>query len=353
MQQNVPGPSPLTPNPKWTFDDYKFGRIPIPPYLYPKRMLEFIYGVDFPNPGGGSVNPAPTQTQMLQLDRDSHFLWEGLAVTNTSFFASVGPLDTYWGENVNMLGVDLHIYNLALGTSYSNITTEARNHSGAGYTQHYFVDPVLLGPSEILKLNLGEKQGAYFNNGAGPYRIAMFGRKVYGVTEQEYQMSRKRQWYVYNCGIPYSGIPNSTVFPSDGTEGISRTQIFADSDFLVRRISAVGLLYNIASVAVANGFDMEVLMNIRDTESGRSFFNKKINVRNFAGGRFAPQFGLGAGIYNSFFFQQAAPFTLAVPRLVKRNSILEIRAVVISPVTNPTYTIGPDWLALEGCKIYD
>lgn len=344
MQQNVPGQDGRTPNPKWTFEDYRQGKIPIPPFLYSKRMLEYIYPVSFANPDFPTVKSwlAPTGlSQTLQLEKDSHFLWEG--ITSCVQYKATGAQG---GDSDILLYRDLLISNLSYGDSFSNVSLCVRDQTGAGPNPQYFRDPVLIGPNTILRFQLGTRNGVPYTEGMGPYQFILFGRKVYGVTDEEYRLSRKRQWYSYGCPVGTVVTPANIQMPRDNQEVISYTRMFSDADFVCRRISATEVMLGIANYA-AYVNPVEYIFNIRISSLGRSFFNKKLNIRNVSGGFNNAQF-LAKGVTTQQYYPLASPFILASPLFIPRNSVLELRAE-----SNATATAASGYLSLEGFKIYD
>lgn len=330
MQQNVKGSLKNQPPQGASFADYLQGKLPIPPFLYPKRKMEFMYQYTFTNLPSSGVSG---NDKSVQLDKDAHFLWEGLSVTGL-FPASTQK----WGETTDLIQSNIHIYNLSYGDAFSNIATWIRDVSGPGFNAQYFKDPTLLAPATILRIVFGELGQV---TTAGPIQITLYGRKVYGVTDEEYALSRKRQWFVYNCPIPQTG--TAGVFPVNNAEIISRTQVFSDADFVCRRISAASLYRQILAM-YGNSHPTEVIFNIRLTGTGRSFFNKKINLRTITG-------GFLTALNNTptvAIFSPARPFTMPCPLFIPRNSVLEFRAEQSSATTEMT----GGTVALEGFKVF-
>jgi hypothetical protein len=344
MQQNVAGRDNRTIKPGWTFEDYRNGRIMLPPFLYSRRMMEFFYTVNFPNPlypAAHTFNP-PGLLQTLQLDKDSHFLWEGI----TSQMDYIGIASEVGGDGAQLENQSLAIQNLSYGDYFSSgpqgTAPVLRDFSGSGSNPQYFRDPVLLGPNTILQFNMGAGSALQYVENQGPYRFALYGRKVYGVTDEEYRLSRKRQWFIFTCNVG-TGAPQTV--PANSQEVTSFNRLFSDADFVVRRISGVLLNNEITTYNQTTGAG-ELLMNIRISSLGRSFFSKKLNARTITGGFNAPQFStLGS---SAPYFPSGRPFELSVPLRVPRNSILEVRAE-----WNGASDLSTGFISLEGFKVFD
>jgi len=317
---------------------FKYGGVPLPPWLEKKQQRPYFYGG---NTAGGNTTSnglvttffSPVQT--LQIDRDSHFLCEGIGLTATS--------NPSGSQSANFGGPwTLQVQDLTSNLSWSNLPIPQLDIAGGTSGNFsYFKDPFLIRPSTILRLNTSLR---YVQTNVNSLYYVLYGRKVYDLSLAEEKFFSKRHWYQYAVNLPTTLTHGNVLFTTE-------LQLFSDSDFVLKRISCSEILLAIAQANSAAGNNDDVLLNIRDTSIDRSFFTKKISLRSVGGAWMVP-------IYNNnlnlWLWTNAAPFEFERPIFIKRNSILELTIENPAPSTNLSFsTDNPGTVTFEGIRIFD
>lgn len=319
MQQNVettlPLPSGIPPN----FSDFKWGRVAMLPFLYTKRQRAFGYG--------GTVFPAVGAAltfATLQLDNDSHFLLESIQMWDS------GQLN----DPQRPVGT-VQINDLSYGKSWSNNPIPFMDAVGMGSNPKYLTDPMLLRPNTVLQI------GSNISNNTVYFQLQ--GRKVYNVTDDEWILWNKKQFYSYV-------LSTGGNISSGGATVILTTQVFNEADFLLKRIYANTFVDATYVQSAASSSDVNPIFNVRMTALDKSLQNRQISVLLNAG--FMEGFlNTDTGGGNTFYSKElgnAFPIHPAVK--VPRNSIIEVR--VANP--NLAYVLpGPVYITFEGVHVYD
>jgi hypothetical protein len=132
----------------------------------------------------------------------------------------------------------------------------------------------------------------------------------------------RRDFYAYQA----TAVGVAAVIGTQATDSIA---IEADANFYLTKIAGTGLIADDAPTVAPFGVIPGVSIQINDTGSGRNLFNEAVPLASIAG-------------------QAGLPFTLDYPRLVHRNSTLQ---VTFTQLTDNT-AYSDIFLTLIGFKVY-
>jgi len=289
-------------------NDYLYGRVILPPFCYDAnhRQYPYIYA-STPT----SVTSGTTKLIDIIIEPDAHFLVEGIQIVPSY-------VNTY--ENVY-----LQILDTTTNAPWSNDTVNLRDFSGKGDTQKTLTDPLLVFPSATLRVSLN-------NVGTtATFYIVLFGRKIYGLTNDEAALLMKRQWYQYVMTLPTmtNGQVNQMV----------TLQIFNESDFLIKKMYSTDII-NFVSGATAGSESAEIMMQLKDGASDQNFFSQSLAARLVVGSQYSP--------YNNVSnFTNGSGFFLKKPMFIKRSSSL-----IGTFANRATTTATALKLVFEGIRIF-
>jgi len=329
MQQNV---ETTLPTPKSvirrnaSFNDYKWGKVPIHPLLYTKRQRFFAYGTTIV-PGSSNA----LKTADIAVDKDSHFLCEAIQIYRGG--AGAGGSDII---NILNCGVTYYsIQDLSYDKRWANDTVPIYDGSGLGSNTKYLTDPILVKPSTVLRV--GIDVGAN-----GTFYVGLIGRKIYGVTDDEWGLVNKKQWYSYIMRFP--------TIPKGGAEQIVTTQVFSDADFVLKRLLGSLILGETLLQSVGGGANVNPIFNVRFTAMDKNLQNKKISVLIGTGEMqgFVNSQTFGSDTVYSPSFGE--PVLIMPPLKIPRNTIIEVR------IANPDLNVDlgvPLRMTFEGIHVYD
>lgn len=355
MQQVVQGPN-AAPDQLATYKRYLYGRVSLPPCLYGKDQRPFVYGVTSSPLVGIATNYTYGQAS-IQINNDSYFLVEAINIWPRVTTTSSGDLIQSIPQRSLL---DVQITDQTYGKSWSNSPVNLLDIAGLmGANTKYLKDPFLIAPNTVLQIALRDRLG---NGNTVSFYIGLIGRKVYGLSDAEYRLAQKRQWFQYvmpSLGTTSNGGVVSGNLPKGSAETIQNLQLFSDADFILKKIYASDFFFLIAAVNfTVPSATVDCILNIRNTSKDRSFFSKQISIRSTAGTMqpytFVSVSGIGdfAGtiIGNGFEFRR--------PLFIPRNSILEFRMYnpdAANDLSAAAASITPGQplrLTMEGINIY-
>jgi len=132
----------------------------------------------------------------------------------------------------------------------------------------------------------------------------------------------RRDFYAYQAS--FTGLAGTV-----GTQATDIVSIEADANFYLTKIAGNGLIADDAPTVAPFGVIPAVSVQINDTGSGRNLFNEPVPMAAIAG-------------------QAGLPFVLDYPRLIHRNSTLQVTVSALSD--NATYS--DIFLTFIGFKVY-
>lgn len=131
----------------------------------------------------------------------------------------------------------------------------------------------------------------------------------------------RRDFYAYQAAV-------NTLAGTVGAQLQDIISIEADANFYLTKMAATGLIGDAAPTAAPFGVIPAVSVQINDTGSGRNLFNEPVPLASIGG-------------------QAGLPFVLDYPRLVQRNSTLQVTFANLS-----TQAYSDIFLTLIGFKVY-
>lgn len=314
MAENMPTERPFRER------DYLVGRVKVPPAFYGLETRFYAYGGDSLNNlaspvTNGLILNGTTGTIQIQVDDSSYFLVEGIHILS-SLFTTSQDLTT------------VQITDTTTSRAWSDAPIPLRDIAGKGDCPHYLSDPQLLRPTSTLNVQITNNSGS-----SCFYTVALVGRKIYKMKEELANLMLRRLWFQYtvNFGAILAG--------ALGTK--AQAKIYNESDFIIKRALSQSLI-NQAIGATAGTTSADVMMQWRDTNADRSYFNQKLNSRLLIGS-YQNEILSAANAWSN-----SSPFQLVKPISVRRNCLFEIELDNLAASALTPFTIS-----LEGCRIFD
>lgn len=283
-------------------DAYLKGRLPILPSLRAKPSRPYIYQTS-----QDSLVAGAAATSIVTMDNDAHFLVEAIAA-KTSGLTSVQDK------------VTVQVSDTTSGQPWSNQAVRLRDFAGFGLSPKKLSHPILLRPSTTL-------QAAWTSVASETLSIdlAFIGRKVYGVTEAEEVISKKRLWFQYVMPIVRTSTQRTD----------STLNILNESDFILYELVS-SMLWE--QIVTNSGL---VNLNMRDTSSDRSLSSGLVNACNIFGASAVEKV-----VTNGLYTIAGGGFKLPKPWPIKRN------ATVNFDVQNEASATQTFDLVLQGIRIF-
>lgn len=315
-------------------DDYKAGRVELPAFLTGKKQQPYAY--KFESLMGSTLNSLVIP---IQLDEDSFFWVESI----NGFVSFAGSPGGFFLPNADVTqSFKFLLENVSDSRRYSNDYVQIGDFMGFGPVPKYLDAPLIFAPR--TNLNLYCQQSNFANNRV--VTVSLIGRKIYGMTSEEFVQLRKRQYFQYVLPLPSDLSANS--YAKQNT-----VDIYNDSSFVVRKMLACSVISALSSTSAASGASREVLFNLRSTSDNYSFFNQRLpvrlvcgmNVGQWLGGTTLPSYGIPND------YGPMLPFSLPVPLLLPFNTRLEGTFDNPSPVDFSAVTTYKPSIVLEGYKV--
>lgn len=294
-----------------TAEDYLLGRVKYPSWLASLKQKPYTYNLD------QNITNGATSLFAIQVQADSYFMVESINIIP----AVIGAYESF----------TVQISDTTLSQPWSNVPVPLRDIAGRGDNPKYLPSPNLLRPSSVLNVSIVNSQGSNQQ-----VYVAISGRKIYGLSDDQVRFLTRRMWFQYVLGLP--AISNGV------TSQYSSVNIFNESDFLCKSLSATSVHQFVVNTASAGSVSSEILCQLRDLTSDNSFFASKLPVRLVAGGMWIPYKSGGAS------FTNGQPNVLRRPILIRRNGQVQGEFDNLSG-TSLSANVG--YITLEGIRIFD
>lgn len=304
--------------------EYQSGKVALPSWIESKERKFYLYS------GSKVLTSAPANFQIdIQLDPDSYFLVEGIQMVQSAIGTS--GFAGYYA----IVSPKVQIIDQTFQRPWSSDFVSIYDAAGIGMSPRRLPEPNLLRPSATLTV----KVQPFDPQTASTFFVAVYGRKVYGLTPEEVDFLASRINYQYVLPIP--------TLTTLQTGGIQTVKILDDSEFLWKRTLASSV-YNFLSAPTAafSTVNYDILMNIQDLSTNKTYFSAPTPVWNVAGSYLAQPFG-NRNDTNGVPPPVCRPFNLPRPVRFTKDSIVQ---GTFSNMTGTTAT-GLN-VILEGSRIF-
>lgn len=291
-------------------NDYLYGRVPLPGFCYlkPHIQIPFIYA------NQATISNGVTTEIDIQIQPDAHFLIEGIEIVSSI--------------NGSYENAFVQIKDASTEAPWSTATVNLRDIAGKGDTPKYLSDPVLVFPSSTLQINITNSIGS-----TRTFYVALHGRKIFNLTNDEATFLMRRQWYQYVLTLP--------TMTSGQVSQLATLNLLNDADFLIKKIYSTDIIQFVINTATAGIESAEIMMQLQDGVTNTNFFSQKLAARLVVGSQFDPYNTGGAS------FTNAQGFHLRKPIYMRRN------AQIFGDFDNKSVTTATGLkLTFEGCKIF-
>ena len=301
--------------------DYVLGRIKVPPEVLSLPSRFFVYAADTAQNAtstltNGLITNGASATVQIQVDDSSYFLVEAISI--------ISGLQT-----VSQDLATAQITDTTTARAWSDLVVPLRDLGGKGDAPKYLTDPQLLRPTSTVNVQITNSTGS-----SAAFYVALIGRKIYGMREDLASIMLRRLWFQYVINFS-AGLAASAVATK------ANALIYNESDFMLKRILSQQLI-NAVYGATGGAESQEIMMQLRDSNGDRNYFNQKLPARLVMGSHA----GEVTSVANSW--SNGNPVNFLKPILVRRNALIE------ADLDNKsTATISAFRLTLEGCRIFD
>jgi hypothetical protein len=301
--------------------DYLTGRVPVHPWVEAKRQRFYVYAESH------AVASGAANFQIdLQIDADSHFLIEGVQMLES--VAHQGS-----ALQAPILTAKVKIVESTLGRAWSSDYVPIYDAAGLGFSQKVLPEPNIVRPSSTISVFVQS-----VNTGARTFFVALYGRKVYGLSAEEETFLTRRLCYQYVLNIPNKAAGTLNIKPNPALS------IYNDSDFLVKRLYASSILNFIAGDGYAGAaVNNDITFTLTDLSKNLVLFSAKTPVRCVAGS----QYSLWTSNTQTVGAQPMSAFNLLKPYLLRRNAILDADFDNLTAATTSGLS-----LVLEGPRLF-
>lgn len=336
--------SPSTPNnvpetlPRDLYrpEHYLRGDCKLPPHIATKRMAAYVYGGNVTVSQGTSSAPRRASLQ-LQMDADSYFLVEAIQI--------VGSTGNIADQAV---GFKVQISESTTGNTWSNGSIPWLDIGGDGTGMKELYWPNIVPPSSSIRFDFWR----YNSAGNGPVYVALVGRKIYGVTPDEYNFLRRRVWFQYARNIPWVDQTSTGGNTSNQYTGQKSLQILNDADFICKNMLSSTLWYwSLGRIGAPDSIPQIGTLQITNTTSQDNLFSGATNALNVFGAQGPLLINVTDGLRN---VNQQGIFRWNNPMFMEKGSVWNISTVNLQTGSGGggQPRTGVD-LIFEGAKVFD